>query len=235
MKNRLKTCLILCVFYLGNAWVSHAQENDTEENGSRFRVTLFNEWGGPQLYVKTTQSYLPLEAYQMAYTKAFRYPSDKPISLYAKLPSEDSTEEYKAYLTVQVPQSLRVPLLVLYWRPEENTAGGKVVEFSSQKFRYGSYQIVNLSKEKIIGYLGDKKNVFSCEPQSCYISPFSFKNGERTAIVAFISQNDEPDLVYSTLTIHRQRKRVILFLNAETNKLGRLVYRSRSLVDFQRL
>ena len=71
------------------------------------------------------------------------------------------------------------------------------------------------------------------EPGAAYLSKFSHENGNRTPITAFVKSGEEASLVYSTLTIHRERKRVILFLKPERNNLKRLVYRSQSLVDFK--
>jgi hypothetical protein len=237
MISPMKTCILLPCIYLAGLLSCVAQtsdKNEEKEHGPAFRVTLFNDWEGPELFVRKKKSYTVLEAHKMAYTKPFRRSKEKPIALYTQSLSDDGEETYKPFLQIRVPSSILEPLLVLHWNAAAKKAGGMVVEFSPRKFRYGTYQLVNLSEAKIYGYIGDKKNRYSCKPKSVYISQAKYKNGARTAIVVYAAKDKKPSLVYSTLTIHRQRKRVILFLKPERNKLNRLVYRSQSLVDFKR-
>ena len=232
----MKTCILLPCIYLASLLSSLAQtndENEEKEHGPAFRVTLFNDWEGPELFVRTKKSYTVLEAHKMAYTKPFRRSKEKPIALYIKALNDEGEEMHKPYLQVQVPVAILEPLLVLHWNAKTKKAGGMVVEFSPQRFGYGTYQLVNLSGAKIYGYIGDKKNRYSCKPKSQYISQAKYKNGERTGIAAYIAKDKKPSLVYSTLTIHRERKRIILFLKPGRSKLGRLIYRSQSLVDYR--
>ena len=233
----MKTCILLPCIYLASLLSSLAQTNDKnveKERGPAFRVTLFNDWEGPELFVRTKKSYTVLEAHKMAYTKPFRRSKEKPITLYIKALNDDGEEMHKPYLQVQVPVAILEPLLVLHWNAKTKKAGGMVVEFSPRRFGYGTYQIINLSEAKIYGYIGDKQKRYSCKPRAEYISQATYKNGARTPIAAYVAKDKKPSLVYSTLTIHRERKRVILFLKPERNKLNRLVYRSQSLVDFRR-
>ena len=234
MWNHLRRCLVLCCIQLG-VLSCYAQEvGENSEDGTKgFRVTLFNKWEGPELFIKVKKSYVLLEAYKMAYTKTFRYPAGEPVVLYTKQLNDEGKEDYLPYIKIPVSETILEPLLVLYWQAKAKKGSGKVLEFSARKFGYGSYQLVNLSSTKIFGYIGTKKNIFSCNPNTEYISRFSIKNRARTPIAIYISNNNKPDLVFSTLTIHREKKRVILFLHAEENELGRLIYRSQSLVDFK--
>ena len=237
MTSPMKTCLLLPCLYLAGLLSCLAQTNDNneeKEHGPAFRVTLFNDWEGPELFVRTKKKHTVLKAHKMAYTKPFRRSREKPIALYIQALNDDGEEIYKPYLKVRVPATILEPLLVLHWNAKAKKAGGMVVEFSPRRFGYGTYQLVNLSGAKIYGYIGDIKNRYSCKPKSVYISQATYKNGARTPISAYVAKDKKPSLVYSTLTIHRQRKRVILFLKPERNKLNRLVYRSQSLVDFRR-
>ena len=194
---------------------------------------MFNEWKGPDLFVKTRKSHVPLKAHRMAYSRPFRLSEGRRIVLYEKVLGEDGKETFEPYLQWQLPGSIDEPLLLLFWDPEAKRGGGKIIEFSPKRFRYGSYQLVNLSSTRILGYVGSKKNRFACDPWAAYISKFSHENGDRTPIAAFVESDGEASLVFSTLTIHRERKRVILFLKPARNKLNRLVFRSQSLVDFE--
>lgn len=235
MGNRLTLWAVLCCIHLTTLSGSHAQgaNEEVKDVGQSFRVTLFNEWNGPDLFVKAKKSYALLEAHKMSYTKPYRYLSGKPIVVYTKMLTAEGEEQYIPYARFPVTAKILEPLLVLHWDAKANKAGGKVLEFSARKFGYGSYQLVNLSESKVLGYIGDQKKRFSCGPKSEYISNFTFENGARTPIAVYTVNGRKVDLVFSTLTIHRERKRVILFLHAEKNKLGRMVYRSQSLVDFK--
>ncbi len=232
MTSPLKTCLLICCSYLAATAVSVAQEGGKEIKRG-FRVTLFNEWKGPELFVKTKKSYAVLKAHRMAYTKKLRLFPGEPIILFTKSLDPEGEEKYKPFAQFRIPASTLEPLLVLHWNAAAGKAGGKVIEFSTRRFGYGTYQLVNLSDTKIFGYIGDKKQLYACNPRDAYISSFRLENVVRTPITAYIANGDEPLLVFSTLTIHRERKRVILFFKAERNKLNRLVYRSQSLVDFR--
>lgn len=235
LKSRLEVCLITCSILLAMLISGNAQQrqNEEEKGGKGFRVTLFNDWEGPQLFVKVKKSYVELEAHKMAYTQTFRYSAAEPIVLYSEQTNDEGEVEFMPFIKFAVGKEIIEPLLVLSWQAESKKGAGKILEFSPKRFGYGHYQIVNLSGVKIGGYIGDKKKVFSCDPMSEYISRYKYENGLRTPIAVYTTVSAKPSLVFSTLTIHRVQKRVILFLNAEKNKLGRLVYRSQSLVDFK--
>lgn len=206
---------------------------ETEADGRTFRATLFNEWDGPQLFVKVKSDHEPLDLHQMAYTKPFPYKAGSPITLYSEQTDPESAESrYIPSIRVPVPDAITEPMLILYWDKEKKSGGGKIVEFSARKFPYGTYQFVNLGEAPIAGYIGKKENRFICKGHSELITPDILKNGDRTPIVIHAKAGKETPLVYSTTTIHRSAKRVIVFLTPEVNKLDRLVYRSSTLVDF---
>ena len=135
--------LVLCIL-LWNICIASAQESKEKESGKTYRITLFNKWKGPEVFIKK-KSYVPLQAHKMAYTKPFRYPLGEPIVIYSKIISEKGEEKYMPYLNIRVPTSIIEPLLVLFWDSQKKKAGGKIVEFSNRVFRYGTYQLVNLS------------------------------------------------------------------------------------------
>lgn len=174
--------LVSCLLGIGT-WHAAAQEED--KSGNHYRVTLFNAWEGPELFVRVKKSYERLEAFRMAYTKPFRYSTDQPIIFYVKVVTEDGEEDYQPFLKIPVPPMVLQPMLVLHWNEKDAKGGGKVVEFSPRKFPYGSYQVVNLSHARIAGYIGDQKKKFSCKAGGEYISPANFVNKARTPIAAY--------------------------------------------------
>lgn len=205
--------------------------------GQGFRVTLFSNWEGPDLYVRYDQNYEPLRAYRSAYTRVFPFPEEGVIALYAKVDLENNKESYQPIFQVQVPETIAEPMLLLFWDANNQRAGGKIIEFSPGKFPYGSYQIVNISDSPLYGYIGAKENLYTCKERGgTYISDFRFKQGDKIPIKSYIRQESASySVVFSTLTIHREKKRVILFLIGKRNNEGRLIYHSQSLVDYNRI
>lgn len=211
-----------------------AQEAAEEKKaGKRYKATLFNAWGGPDLFTKGKDGYLPLKPAKYSYTQPYKY-ADSVIELYTKGVSAEGEEVYLVAMSVPVATSIEEPLLVLAWDRGAKKPHGKVIEFSPKKFKYGSYQIANFSSLTIGGYVGSKKNKVICKPNSEAIAKFNLKEKGATPIVLYTSIGGQTKKVFGTITMHRDSKRAIYLLYAETNNLGQPVFRSIVIVDHAR-
>lgn len=219
---------------LSSVLYSAAQADDTEEGKAKtYRATLFNKWEGGELYTKHKKGYSLLEPARKSYTQSFKY-KESSIVLFKKGLSEEGEEIYLPALTVSVPPAIIEPLLILAWDSSKEKPVAKVIEFSPRKFPYGSYQIVNLSKLPLGGYIGEKSNKILCKAGKEYITPFALKNAEAAPIVFYTSINNELKKVFGSITIHRNQKRAIYLMNAQTNKLGTVVFQGSVIVDIEK-
>ena len=231
IRSILRVLLIFSTFVF-NVIASENQAVNISPNKG-FRVTLFNKWGGPQLHILEKQTYVPLRVHKSAYTRIIPFQKDNSIILYSKVDGKKGHEGYKPFLRVHVPDSINEPLLLLNWNSKDQKVEERIIEFSPRKFKYGTYQIVNLSDTPISGAIGAQYNSYTCEAQSSYISNFDIKEGAKIPITAYAKKTEvNLSLVYSVPTIHRHRKRVIFFLKPERNKTGHLTCKAQSVVDF---
>ena len=231
MNKQLNTIILIICFLGTSAFNCVAQKDDAELKGNRgFRVTLANKWTGPELFVKSKKGHALLKIHQQTYTRTFRSPKKKPIELFIRVTDPEGEEIYKPYLQFEVNQTMLEPLVVLHWNEKDKKGGGMLIEYSPKKFPYGTYMILNLSNKKLVGYIGNKKHTYYCEPYKTYVSK-EYKNKSRIPITAYISKESKPSLVFSTLKIHSSRMRHILFLTPEKTKLNRIVLRSKALTD----
>ena len=203
-------------------------------NEVKFRATCLSSWNGPDLYLLSTDNtYLAFTVHSMAYTKTHTHQRNEPITIFQKSTAEDSKESHTPLLKVTIPNTIREPLIALHWDDTSMECTSTVLEFSPEKFPYGSYQIVNLSDIEIEGYIGTEENKISCAAKQQSILNFQFEPGSRIAIVFQHKINDQIKNVFSSLAFHRQRKRVILFFTSKATKNGRINYSTRPLVDYK--
>ena len=210
-----------------------AQDADPKIKGKTFRATLFNQWGGPDLYVKHKKSLVRIQPAKCSYTRPYRY-RENVINFYKKTLSEEGEETYTVSLRVEVPPSVKEPLVILAWNNQTKQAVAKAIDFSPTNFRYGSYQIVNMSNFPIGGFIGKKTNTFICRPKQEYISSFEFAHQAATPIVIYSKIDGESQKVFGSITTHRKRKRSIYILYPERNKIDQIVYQSIVIVDHKK-
>lgn len=204
-----------------------------EANKAGYRVSLFSDWAGPQLYYKGKKGkYSELEAFRMAYTKKLPFTHGQPITFYTKIETGVDEPIYQPYLTLPISSKVVEPLVVLYWSARDKKGQGQILEFSPTRFKYGSYQVVNLGQTPIIGYVGDKSDIFKCQANRSIISSSSLKNGEVIPIEMITSIKSTRKVVYSTSAKYRDEKRTILFLYPKTSSTQRISYRAQVLEDF---
>ena len=209
-------------------------KEDTKKVGSTFRATLFNIWGGPQLYVQENKKYVTINPAKYSYSSRYRY-KDNVTVFFEKITTAEGEEQYKPVIRVPIPITIEEPLIVLFWNTKTKKPLAKAIEFSPKKFKFGTYQIINFSDKPIAGYIGKKTNKILCKPASSYITSFNFQSGERTPIVFYAKEGDQMKKVFGSMTIHKDRKRAIYLMYGEINKLKQLVYQGTVIVDFKKI
>ncbi|MBK1831552.1 hypothetical protein JIN77_12500 [Verrucomicrobiaceae bacterium R5-34] len=236
-----KLFALSCLALIFNSASLGAQEDGTaaadkrqeEKNLSGFRVSLFSEWGGKQLYVKGRKGdFRELKAYKMSYTQKFPFAKDQPITLFTKVERPDAEPVYTPYLTVKKPVDVVEPLLILYWSKQLKKGSAQVLEFSPRRFKYGSYQVVNLGATPVLGYVQDKKNRFLCAPKKSVINSYSVENGTVIPIEMITKIGDEPKVVYSSVVKHIKQRRMIFFIYPQTKASGKVQYRTQVMEDY---
>ena len=206
---------------------------DTDQVKSGYRVSLFDRWGGPELYYQGKKDeYFELKAYEMSYSKTLPFKKGEPIVFYTQESHPEEGVIYKPYMKTSLPPEITEPLIVLYWSQSKQKGVSQVLEFSHRLFPSGAYQFVNLGKTPILGYVREKKERFQSQPLKSKIVRQKIADGEVVPIEMVTQKEEQRIVVYSSVVKHRAARRVIFFLYPEVNSLGRTVYRVKLLEDF---
>ena len=231
----MKNILLMFALVLGSL---SAQTDDSQtekaEKKKGYRVTAFNAWGGPSMYYKDKKEYYPLKAHRLSYTKPLPYKKGEPIVFYMKSLNAEQEAVYKPYVSTVVPEEIMDPLLVLYWNQVSKKGYAQSLEFSPERFPYGSYQFVNIGAAPIFGYVEDKKRVFKCMPYKANIYNQPIKDGKVIPIEIVAKSAPKNIVVYSSVVKYRSKKRTIFFLYPRVNQVGRTVYQVDLMEDFSR-
>jgi len=209
-------------------------EPTTKENakkGRHFKVACLGEWSGGALFVSSaqkkpdTKKMIEVPIFDMSYSPSLPYKVGQPIQFFKKTESEKTP--YKLALSVKIPENIKAPLVLLM--SHDKKISYRVFELDPKAFPFGSWRMVNLSKKNLVAAMD--KEVKPLPPGKEMIFHASGKKFVKSWVR--IGSKDSKEIVFSTMIIRRDFKRVIVFLGGGRDTHGQATLNSRMLVDFK--
>lgn len=224
-------CALVMLISVCTLSAQQAQESEEDQKGSRvYRATLFNQWGGPELYVKEKKGFSVIKPAKYSYTRPYKYKGNVIEFFYKTVNAEDRVV-YQPVMQSKISPLIEEPLVIIVWDKIKKRPLAKAVEFSPNKFKYGSYQIVNFSGRPLAGYIGDKKNMIKCGSNQSKVTQFKFPHNAMLPMKFYASVDGATDKVFGSMTKHRENKRAVYLIYATRDKQGRIKYQSTVIVD----
>jgi len=191
----------------------------------------------PNLYILSGNKYISITPRNMSMSPEVSYNGDDNVDLFRKLISKEKDnngqpkESYEVYKSINLSQNSSRELgVLLVPNKQNNVVGARVFDFSTRGFPYGSFIVVNFTRNSKINCLIDDTK-FSVIPGGFTVCPkvFTSRTVAHVDMTAINAEGLENKIV-STKAVFKQAMRTLYFI-VELPQQATTQYDVRCIID----
>ena len=214
------------------------KKSTKEENNYNLRFAWWDQPTSiPDLYVLSGNKYISVSPRNMSMSQSVGVNCEEKVDLLRKLISEEKDnngrpkESYEVYASINLTQTESRDLgILLVPNKQKNIAGARVFDFSARGFPYGSFIVVNFTRNSKINCLIDDTK-FSVIPGGFTVCPkvFTSRTVAHVDMTAINAEGLENKIV-STKAVFKQGMRTLYFI-VELPQQATTQYDVRCIID----